>query len=369
MKEYELTIPGLEEAVAACTPAPGHKTLVKALERLPGLADVRLAITRGEEGGSYLATRGVYAPDGTRLHGDHEAWLRQEAAADGGDARTTFYRLQGKGYQLSRTHVATLYLVIDHGGDQANFDQLEVRQEHERMECELFKDRSLPPEKIAHLLSEAEGCGLPEAQRVSVAPARYRLQRAVNILRFVEVVERIEAEQGEAPKQRVDTPPHSAGESEQKTHAQVDPGFDRYPHKARRLFNDWAASSAGRSGARLCEHWAMRLSDWIDPRTNARRVGLVPLWTFGQKLAEVDAYKGDAGAFYGKLQTLDHRVGVPFGWYFFMLHGDRVHDGAGHRVLKEVEKGLIVLVEHDYQVLRAWRERPYGFTGVRALDS
>jgi hypothetical protein len=33
-------------------------------------------------------------------------------------------------------------------------------------------------------------------------------------------------------------------------------------------------------------------------------------------------------AFHGKLETLDRRVKVPFGWYFHMLH-DRVHDWAG----------------------------------------
>lgn len=61
------------------------------------------------------------------------------------------------------------------------------------------------------------------------------------------------------------------------------------------------------------------------------------------------------------MQTLDRRVGVPFGWYFYMLHGNRVTDGAGHRVLEAAEQGLIVLPEHDYQVLRAWKARPYGF--------
>lgn len=85
------------------------------------------------------------------------------------------------------------------------------------------------------------------------------------------------------------------------------------------------------------------------------------MWTFGQRLAEVDASKGDEYTLFGKLQTLDRRVKVPFGWYFYMLHGNRVHDGAGHRVLKAAEKGLIVLPEHDYRVLKNWSQRIYGF--------
>lgn len=31
------------------------------------------------------------------------------------------------------------------------------------------------------------------------------------------------------------------------------------------------------------------------------------------------------------------------------------------RVLEAAEAGLIVLPEHDYQVLRAWQQAPYGF--------
>jgi hypothetical protein len=129
----------------------------------------------------------------------------------------------------------------------------------------------------------------------------------------------------------------------------------------RRLFDDCRASSAGRSGARLCEHWLLQFSDWTDPGSGTRYLSLVPLWTVTKKLAEVHDGSGDVFGLFSKLQTLDRRVGVPFGWYFFMLHGNRVHDGAGKRVLQAAEDGLIVLPEHDYQVLRAWRDRNYGF--------
>ena len=44
-----------------------------------------------------------------------------------------------------------------------------------------------------------------------------------------------------------------------------------------------------------------------------------------------------------------------------MLHGNRVHDWAARRVLEAAEGGTIVLPEHDYRVLKAWEERPYGF--------
>ena len=360
MKEYELNIPGLAEAAAACAPEPGHKALVKALQRLPGLEEIKLATTRGEDGGSYLAKRGVYGPDGTRLHDDHETWLREQVEADGGHVRSTYERLHGKGYKLSETNLASLYLVLDHGGDESNFAQIEIWREHERMDCELLQSWGTP-HNTDEMLREAVGCRLPIEECVPVAPARYRLKRAVDVGRFMRMLDAIEAAKREALSQCRYTMKDDTGKVEVLSHAQLDPGFDRYPHRARRLFKDWAASSAGRSGARLCDHWVMQLEDWTNPKTGVRDMQLIPVWTFGKKLAEVQSKKGDVHTFYGKLQTLDRRVGVPFGWYFYMLHGNRVTDGAGHRVLEAAEQGLIVLPEHDYQVLRAWKARSYAF--------
>ncbi|WP_208512331.1 hypothetical protein [Variovorax paradoxus] len=359
-KEYDIEIPGLAEATAACAPEPGHKALVKALRRLPGLEEIKLATTRGEDGGSYLSRRGVYGPDGARLHDDHAAWLREQVDADGGSVHTTYQRLQGKGYLLSKTHVADVYLVLDHGGEASNFVQVEVWREHECMDCELLKSWG-EPRDLEELLREAEGSNLSDEKCLPVAPARYRLRRAADVGRFVDLLEAAHARIREAQGRELYELRDDAGTVEVRAYSQIDPGFNRFPHKARRLFNDWAASSAGRSGARLCDHWVVQLYDWTNPKTGERSMDLIPAWTFPKKLAEVLAKSGEVYAFYGKLQTLDRRVGVPFGWYFYMLHGNRVHDASAERVLKAAEDGLIVLQECDYQVLKAWEQRPYGF--------
>ncbi|TBR77013.1 MAG: hypothetical protein EPN64_04640 [Burkholderiaceae bacterium] len=360
VKEYEIELPGLAEAAAVCPPEPGHKALVKALRRLPGLQEIKLGTTRGEDGGSYLARRGVYGPDGVRLHDDHEAWLRLQVESDGGNVRSTYERLKGNGYRLSKVHIAMLYLVVDRGGDESNFVQVEIWREHERMDCELLKSWGAPRD-VDELVREAEGYSLPDEACVPVAPARYEFKRAADVGRFVKLLESKEAKQREMLSARRYRLLNEDRNAEVRTHAQIDPGFDRFPHKARRLFNDWATSSAGRSGARLCDHWVMQLGDWTNPKTGERGMNLIPVWTFGKKLAEVKAGSGDVYTFFGKLQTLDRRVGVPFAWYFFMLHGNRVHDWSGERVLKAAEDGLIVVPEHDYRVLKAWSQRPYGF--------
>lgn len=359
-KEYQLSIPGLADAVAACRPEAGHKTLIQALRLVPGLEQIKLATTRGEEGGSYLSTRSVFGPDGARLHEDHEAWLKLQVETDGGNVRSTYDRLSGKGFRLSKTHVATLYFVVDHGGDESNFTQIELWREDERMDCELLNGWSAPRD-LDDIIREAAGYALPDDERTPVGEPRYAFKRATEVARFLEVMTTAEIQAREVASRKCYTVRDDRGNVEVRTLAQMDPDFDRSPPRARRLFDDWAASSAGRSGSRLCDHWVMQLSDWTDPKSGVRGMDLVPVWTFGKKLAEIHADKGDVYSFFGKLQTLDRRIGVAFGWYFFMLHGNRVHDEAGRRALKAAEDGLIVLPEHDIQVLKGWSNRPYGF--------
>jgi hypothetical protein len=65
-------------------------------------------------------------------------------------------------------------------------------------------------------------------------------------------------------------------------------------------------------------------------------------------------------ALHSKLKTVDRRSSIPFDWYFWMLHGNRVQVPTGRTILEALEAGKIVLPEHDYMTLRAWYARPYG---------
>lgn len=90
-------------------------------------------------------------------------------------------------------------------------------------------------------------------------------------------------------------------------------------------------------------------------------MGLIPMWTLEKKLAEIDGTKGSNYELFAKLEKLDQRVKVPFSWYFFMLHGNRMKAVVARRITKAAEAGLIVIPEHDYQVLRDWAANEYGF--------
>ena len=360
--DYSLTVPGLAQAVSACQPDPRHALLTQTLGRFPGLQGTALRTTRGGPGSIYLQRRKVLYSDGTVVHDDHEAWLAEELRADDGDAKATHARLSQQGYLLSRCDITKLYLACDRGGeDQTDFLQINVDLHDEHVHCSLFLGYFFDaPRSLRDLVEYAEGDPVAEEQRKPLG-RHYVLCQIVDVARFVDLAEQLDAQQRATLRGRGYTVTYGDGTTEQKTHAELDPGFDRYPSKTRRLFDDWQASSAGRSGARLCEHWLLQFSDWTDPKTGTRYLSLVPLWTSAKKLAEVKATSGDVYGLFSKLQTLDRRVQVPFGWFFYMLHGNRVHDRAGERVLEAAEGGLIVLPEHDYRVLRAWRDRNYGF--------
>ncbi len=139
------------------------------------------------------------------------------------------------------------------------------------------------------------------------------------------------------------------------------PGYDRRRWRGRRFFDDWAASSAGHAGARACLRWVFKIEDYDDGRSG-RQMDFVPAWTHTRKVAQLrNTAKLDAYSLFGKLTQFDERIGHPFAWYFYGLHGNLILEGQMTRVLEAAEAGLIMLPELDYQVLRSWGDDPYGF--------
>jgi hypothetical protein len=130
-----------------------------------------------------------------------------------------------------------------------------------------------------------------------------------------------------------------------------------------RILQDWADSSAGRSGAKFCGHWALDLKD--STRNNERFMGFIPLWSDadgGLKLPVIQSRKcKSVYELMGKLDRFDHKVGHPFAWYFYLLHGNRMEFPVGRRVAEGIKSGLIRLQPHDEEVLLRWYAEEYGF--------
>ena len=87
------------------------------------------------------------------------------------------------------------------------------------------------------------------------------------------------------------------------------------------------------------------------------------MWSHTARVARIEnVQRVTDEALLGKLLALDKRTGgVPFGWYFYMLHGNLVPDAAGKRVVRAANEGAIELPIHDLQVLDTWAKSTYGF--------
>lgn len=359
MPNSKLQIPGLAEAIAATTVTPKHEKLIATLRSFDPLQNARLATTRD---GFSLVKMKVMNPDGTVVHEDHETWFGEQIAADGGDAGHTYERLKGAGYLLSKCSLTTLYLVHDHGTDNpAEFVQVEVVVEDEWTDRQLLSEWTFRTPRDVRDLMDQPGLELDQTDRKRVRPMVYSLRKAVDIGVFIAELDTLESEKNDQHRgHKLRVTDMASGTDRMMSFDELNPGWDRRPTKARRFFLDWAGSSAGRSGARLSEQWVIQTADHTDAK-GERWMSIIPAWTFTQKVAKVEGRKGSVSELYGRLEKLDRRVGVPFAWYFYMLHGNRVHDESAYRVCKASESGEIVLPEHDHQVLKAWARNPYGF--------
>lgn len=362
-KTYTLKIAGLEEAVSQAKPDKAHKGLVKAIATFHELSQIQLVKAADE--GSYLKRRKVLAADDSVVHDDHEAWLKEQAELDGNNYGATRRRLKGQGYQLSKCELVNIYLVQDTGAEQWAFLQISCTQRQDRRDRPLFAEhsyvRDFELKELRDLVDDAEGgYEYPEAERRAVGQAQYVLEEAIDFELFLHELEGAEEAQRRARQEREYRVHDMQGGSRMMTPDELDPGWRALPHKGRRLFDDWTESSAGREGHRLNRHWVPRISDYTDEK-GERWMSFIPKWTAKRAPAKIDATKGSAAELYGKLAAFDAKQGVPFSWYFYMLHGNRVDDDAGLRIVDGLKRGQVALPEHDATVLARWEARRYGF--------
>lgn len=364
--DYAVELPGLADAVADAAATPKHSTLVKALQAFAPLARAKLIAMQD---GCWLSALSVIDANGVIVATDHATWLADEVAQDDGAVANTYIRLKNAGHQLVRTHITRLYLLHDNGGpDQANALQVTVNHVRPMTHCRLFQPTyawSTPPQTLDELLRISEGELVAESEQRDVGTPFYALTAVIDVAGFVATAERVEAVRRAAVRSRTyrvtELKDGRSSPARIQTHDELHPGWDREPVRERRWFDDWAASSAGRCGARAVDHWALQCAD----ATNAvgeRWISFVPVWgAIGDRLPKVQPAKKSDYRLMDEVQRFDARLKVPFGWFFYMLHGNRIEACTGRRLLAAAEQGLIVLTEDDYRVLKRWEADPYGF--------
>jgi hypothetical protein len=360
-KEYELQTDVLATIVAAAPITPKHTDLLTTFAARTDYRGARHVKTRDEFG--ERPARIVDAED-REIAPDYRAWIDAELEKHGGSARAVWAAHKDAGYRLTEIQPALHYFVHDRGGAQDNFVQIEVWEEQEFVERELFpREASWDLPSVDEMRRGRTGMAVVEQfERRTLGTPRYRLEQVIDMQRFLELAEAVYNLRHRADGDRQLTERNmQTGEARVVTVRELTPGYDALRWPGRRFFDDWAASSAGRAGERVCLRWTFDTSDYTDPK-GIRHLSVVPQWAHTRKIAELkNTGKLDVYSLYGKLTQLDERIGHPFAWYFYGLHGNLVKSGQMERVLEAAEDGLIVLPEHDYQVLRAWHGAPYGF--------
>jgi len=62
-----------------------------------------------------------------------------------------------------------------------------------------------------------------------------------------------------------------------------------------------------------------------------------------------------------KLIKLDKLIGHSFAWFFFMLHGNRIHTNVAMAIAKGVASNQVSMPKDDKKILVNWFNNPYGF--------
>lgn len=365
-KEYALSAEASAGLVAACARAEWdarkHHSLLLALQQVDQHGHA-LFVTQRNQFSSRPGS--LLDEDGSVLAEDYHAWAREQLQQHGGDATAMWKTYSARDWKVTEWRWARRYYWQQNGSMPWDGHQLEIVAEQEFPGVRLFHPgywcRPMDASDVYNLsFSDA----LPDA--VALGPGRYRLERSTDVARFVRTGQALhEGAQQRAGAMRVTVTPGDGSPKFESTMKDLHPESFQPTWRVQRWFEfeDWAYSSAGQSGAVAGHHWAFKFSDWDAGNARiGRQLDMVPLWSHTAKIAPINTVSLNNHELYGRLQRLDERTGgVPFSWYFYVLHGNLLGDAAARRVLAMAERGEVALPEHDYQVLRRWAAAAYGF--------
>lgn len=371
-----LELPNIPEITNLITSTPwtaDHGPLLAALNaRYPHLPFHLI----GDRGG-FGWEPGVLDAAGNRVSPSLVEWVDDKLQECGGDAGEVWRRYKDAGLVKTEWSGSSLALTAAYGPDPDQFFQLEIFAGEEVTRSELFDPKPYVIPEDRHDLMSGPCLVFSDTERKVLTPSRYRFERLTNIRRFLRyLVECARADKlAELPAMenkviRVMNIDMGAEGVEGQTLQEIPfldmcpDWLDRLPRELR-LFLDWKESTPGGAGLRICDHWWMQMSDWTD-KAGKRFMRIIPQWNYADGGLELPEIKPDwEDSPYGvmaQLEDFDRRVGYQFGWYFYMLHGNRVVCSAGGVIARAIRTGVMrPLPEHDEKVLLRWADQQYGF--------
>lgn len=316
---------------------PDHATVEAALARLPVGADaaaLAAALTAAFPGFVFSVAndddqywrveRSVLAADGTRI-AEYRPWMEAELAKDKGDVGALWSRLQQTELQISEWHGNSVYAFAPTGSGAADYVQISVGREVEWRAGPIVNPSYRPWSEL-DLLDPSWIAHDARSDDKVIAGPLYRLSKragssVVHVRTFLARCARLEREKREA-----------------------------------RFFQDWKESSA--RSARVFEHWALDITDY--EHNGQREIGFItrPLHLPAERL---EAGLASVHILMDRIEAIDREVGVPFGWYFLMTHGNRVDQDVGEAIAQGLRDARVRLPDHDAKVLLRWADQRYGF--------
>jgi len=358
LKEYKIYSDVLETVVASAEVSSRHSTLCGLLanrSRLSGLAHITSRARNAHRPGR------IVDESYRQIAPDFNEWLNNQLDLCHGDAGKVWEFFHNQRYLLTEVRQILHYFSHDWGGDQDNFAQIRIWEEQEFPADDTFERKTWGICVDADPTERGTVCFHGRGTKVPLGKAGYRLCDIVDMKMFNTIangwyeIERAVLSGGMSDCASSNSVIFDRSEDGGDVHPY------RYPRDGQRFFDDWSASSAGRSGNRVSRHWSFDTVEHMD----ARNIRSFTFFLQSGDQCKVPSVRADittpVRTLYRRLQEFDRRVGTPFSWYFYGLQGDLVAQQVLESIADGVRDGLIKLPDHDSRIMLQWKEQSYGF--------
>lgn len=366
----------VESIAQSIMPNTTHRPLLKALEQ--HFPDYQFHLMTVTDTHWYSIDGRLIDAEGETIAPSWRTWLTDQFESHGHDVMATFNSVKARGYRYTGHTGCYLYVAVKTGELAQDFIQFEIelylKEEiqntlfagdapyfrdslNDLFDCAEERDYSHERVEIPDSKQYGKVRMTNTAQHLSLALECHekKLQHNIDTLTF-----NVEHD----PNGMFSQQTRMDDGSGQYSYLQVCPDAREYEIGYKRLFDDWNKSSAGQSGATFFEHWYLQFKDNEKYRRpdQFRELYAIPGWCSRKKLPRIEVKAKDTPySVMDRLTKFDQKIGHPFAWYFFMLHGNRVKSDVGEFIANAVKRGEIHLASEDETILLKWSNTPYGF--------
>ena len=309
----------------------------------------------------FLQRRSVLAQDGSRVAEDLQLWLRGVLDQHNGDVGAAWKSLKDSELHLAEWHGNGVFAFAPTGIGAADFIQIAFSREAE-FQAGPIVNPVYRPWSVDDLLDPR---WLEEDELIDdriIAGPRFRMRGKpgtdiVHLRSFLGRCARKEREKREARRPEMERRSWVGPDGTRIPFLQHRRDwFEQAPFELR-FFQDWEGSSAG--SRRVYEHFGFEIHDYED--RGERRLGFI---VRPHRLPEESLPKEEEASVHilmDRIEAIDRELGLPFGWFFLMVHGNRIPAEVGHLIATGLREGRVRLPDRDARVLLRWAEDPYGF--------